>query len=44
MDIFEQRIKELRAELERHNHSYYVLNSPTISDQEYDEMMRELQD
>lgn len=44
MDIFEQRIKELRAELERHNHSYYVLNSPTISDQEYDEMMRELLD
>ncbi len=44
MDIFEQRIKELRAELERHNHSYYVLNNPTISDQEYDEMMRELQD
>ena len=44
MDIFEQRIKELRAELERHNHNYYVLNTPTISDQEYDEMMRELQD
>ena len=44
MDIFEQRIKELRAELERHNHSYYVLNNPTISDQEYDAMMRELQD
>lgn len=44
MDIFEQRIKELRAELERHNHSYYVLNSPTISDQEYDKMMRELQE
>ncbi|MBO4815000.1 MAG: NAD-dependent DNA ligase LigA [Muribaculaceae bacterium] len=44
MDIFEQRIKELRAELERHNHSYYVLNNPTISDQEYDAMMRELQE
>ena len=44
MDIFEQRIKELRAELERHNHNYYVLNNPTISDQEYDEMMRELQE
>jgi DNA ligase (NAD+) len=44
MDIFEQRIKELRAELERHNHNYYVLNTPTISDQEFDAMMRELQD
>ena len=44
MDIFEQRIKELRVELERHNHNYYVLNNPTISDQEYDAMMRELQE
>ena len=44
MDIFEQRIKELRIELERHNHNYYVLNNPTISDQEYDAMMRELQE
>ena len=44
MDIFEQRIKELRAELERHNHNYYVLNTPTISDQEFDAMMQELQE
>ena len=44
MDIFEQRIKELRDELNRHNHNYYVLNAPTISDQEFDSMMRELQD
>lgn len=44
MDIFEQRIKQLRDELNRHNHNYYVLNKPTISDQEFDRLMRELQD
>ena len=38
----EKRIKELTEELERHNHSYYVLNSPTISDFEYDLLMNEL--
>lgn len=44
MDLFEQRIVELRDILNRHNHNYYVLNRPTISDQEYDALMRELQD
>ena len=44
MDIFLQRINELREELNRHNHNYYVLNSPTISDREFDEKMRELQE
>lgn len=44
MDLFEQRIRQLRDELNRHNHNYYVLNSPTISDQEFDALMRELQD
>lgn len=38
----EERIKQLRAELEKHNHSYYVLDDPTISDYEYDMMMQEL--
>lgn len=37
------RILELRETLNRHNHSYYVLNQPTISDQEFDLLMRELQ-
>lgn len=36
------RILQLRAELERHNHNYYVLNAPTISDQEFDSLLREL--
>ncbi len=44
MEIFEQRIKQLRTELNRHNYNYYVLNSPTISDQDFDRLMHELQD
>ena len=38
------RIIQLRNELHQHNHNYYVLNSPTISDQEFDYLFRELQD
>lgn len=34
---------ELRAEIERHNHAYYVLDAPTIPDAEYDKLFRELQ-
>ena len=44
MDMFQQRIMELRQQLNEHNHNYYVLNRPTISDQEFDALMRELQD
>lgn len=39
----EERIKQLREELNRHNHNYYVLNSPVISDREFDMMMKELE-
>ena len=38
------RIIQLRNELHQHNHNYYVLNSPTISDQEFDYLLKELQD
>jgi len=38
-----KRIAELSAELERHNHNYYVLNSPEITDFQYDLLMLELQ-
>lgn len=38
------RIEELRRQLHEHNHRYYVLNQPTISDQEFDFLMKELQD
>ena len=43
MEVKEQ-IERLRKELDRHNYNYYVLNAPEISDQEFDRMMRELQD
>lgn len=39
-----EKIDSLRAELHRHNYNYYVLNAPEISDKEFDDMMRELQD
>ena len=39
-----QRIEQLRQELHEHNHRYYVLNQPIIDDQEFDRLMRELQD
>jgi DNA ligase (NAD+) len=37
------RVAWLRAELNRHSHSYYVLDKPTIPDAEYDKLFRELQ-
>ena len=43
MDI-KEKIEELRAELHRHNYNYYVLNAPEISDKDFDDKMRELQD
>lgn len=39
-----QRILQLRKELHEHNYKYYVLNQPEISDQEFDFMMKELQE
>ncbi len=39
-----ERIDQLRNELHAHNYNYYVLNAPVISDQEFDRLMRELQD
>jgi DNA ligase (NAD+) len=38
-----KRIDELRKLINYHNHRYYVLDSPEISDAEYDKLMRELQ-
>lgn len=40
----QEQILRLRDELHRHNYNYYVLNAPVISDQEFDEMMHQLQD
>ena len=39
----QERIAWLSAELNRHNHNYYVLNMPTISDRDFDMLMQELQ-
>ena len=40
----QEEITALRVELEQHNRNYYVLNAPAISDREFDEKMRRLQD
>ena len=40
----QETILSLREQLHQHNYNYYVLNQPTISDQEFDHTMRQLQD
>jgi DNA ligase (NAD+) len=40
----EQRARNLQQELRKHNYRYYVLNDPVISDYEYDQLLRELQE
>ena len=42
MDIA-ARITQLRTEIERHDHAYYVLDAPTLPDAEYDKLFQELQ-
>lgn len=44
MESPKSRIDELRKELHRHNYNYYVLNSPEITDYEFDKLIQELQD
>jgi DNA ligase (NAD+) len=39
-----QELQELRQQLHRHNHLYYVLDAPLISDAEFDRLMRRLQE
>jgi DNA ligase (NAD+) len=43
MDI-QTKIQQLRVELNQHNHNYYVLDNPTISDFEFDQKLKELND
>ena len=43
MTHIEAEIRQLRNELNTHNYNYYVLNTPTISDQEFDMMMHRLE-
>ncbi len=40
----QERITYLRQQLHEHNYKYYVLNSPSISDRQFDMLMHELQD
>jgi DNA ligase (NAD+) len=40
----QERIQQLRDEIDHHNHLYYVLDDPRIPDSEYDRLLRELQD
>jgi len=40
----QKQIEELRQRIQYHNHRYYVLDDPEISDAEYDRLMRELLD
>ena len=40
----QEQIEKLRRELHQHNYNYYVLNMPEISDYEFDQLMRQLQD
>ncbi|MBI1827354.1 MAG: NAD-dependent DNA ligase LigA [Planctomycetes bacterium] len=42
MSSVAKRIRQLRSEIEQHDHSYYVLGKPVISDREYDELFDEL--
>lgn len=43
MDNPQSRIQELRSLLHRFNHEYYVLNAPSVSDRDFDFMMKELE-
>ena len=42
LDKAKEKLEQLRARINHHNHRYYVLDSPEISDAEYDSLMREL--
>jgi len=43
MNPRQQRLLDLRDQLNRHNYNYYVLNAPEISDREFDMLMKELE-
>lgn len=44
MTSVEDEISRLRDEIDRHNHSYYVLNAPTVTDMDFDMMLKRLED
>lgn len=42
-NAIKQRIDQLRSQINAHNHAYYVLNAPTISDRQFDFLLKELE-
>ena len=42
MSEVSDRIEELRRQIREHNHRYYILNEPTVSDAQFDQLLREL--
>jgi DNA ligase (NAD+) len=44
LEAARRRAEELRREIHRHDHLYFVLNAPEISDEAYDRLVRELRD
>ena len=43
MNDIRKRIDELKEEIEKHNHYYYVLDNPIVSDTEWDKLFKELE-
>ena len=43
MEVVERKILALRKELHEHNHRYYILDDPAISDFEFDQKLKELE-
>ena len=43
IDMTFERLEEIKKLLNEYNYQYYVLDNPTVSDQEYDRLMQELQ-
>ncbi|WP_010179507.1 NAD-dependent DNA ligase LigA [Aquimarina agarilytica] len=44
MKTIAKKIESLRAELHQHNHNYYILDQPTISDYDFDMLLKQLQE
>jgi DNA ligase (NAD+) len=44
LDQARARVEELRGLIDQHNYNYYVLDQPTISDYEWDQLFRELRE
>lgn len=43
MNTIKLKIENLRKQLHKHNHDYYVMNTPTVSDYDFDMMLKELE-